>query len=148
MDATQNVPFIIKTVYDVVQNIPLKATNIDRITEKDPGLKTTGQPQEWYYSSGKINIYPIYTGKIGVSYLKNPSPLKITTSSEQILIPFAFQQILADGAAYYLFQSETGFKDAMKMGESQRRWEKGKVKLFNYMKNLGGQSIYSTYSPI
>jgi hypothetical protein len=148
LDSTQYKPFIIKKVWDAVSNTPLIPTNEKKISDKDPGLKTIGQPQEWYYASGQVNIYPLYTGQIGISYLKIPDSLKITTSSDQILIPKIFQQILADGAAYYVFQQETGFKDAMKQAESKIRWKDGKIKLFNYFKNLGGQYAYSTYSPV
>ena len=145
---TQYEPFIVRKVWDVVSNTPLKSTNLDKIEEIDPSISQTGGAQEWYYAGGKINIYPLFTGQIGIRYVKEPSDLKMTDSSSEILIPKVFQTILVDGAAYYLFQSETGFKDTLKMAESKYRWEKGRIKLFNYLKNLGGQYSYSTYSAV
>jgi hypothetical protein len=59
-----------------------------------------------------------------------------------------YHQVLVDGASYYLFQSETGFKDQIKMQSAMMRWEENKKKLFSYMKNISGQKILSTYSPI
>jgi hypothetical protein len=72
--------------------------------------------------------------------------LVYSDTSTQILIPPLYKQILADGASYYLFQSETGFKDQLKMQAAMMRWKEGKQKLFAYMKNRGGNKFFSTYS--
>lgn len=146
---TQYSIFIIRRIWNPVSNRPLTRTNRDKVEENDPGYIVQGtNPQQWFYDSGQVNIYPIFTGQLGIRYMQTPNALKITNSSNEILIPTIFQQILADGAAYYLFQQETGFKDALKMAESKRRWEEGKIKLFNYLKSLGGQNSYSNFSPV
>jgi len=141
-------PFIIKTVFDSDRNVPLKPTNLDAIQRTDPGITKTGLPSQWYYSSGSINLYPKFAGNIGVTYIAQPALLDVNTISANILIPRMYQYILADGAAYYVFQSETGFKDQMKMAACSDRWQKGKRDLFSYYKNLGGQKFYSTYSAV
>lgn len=147
--------FTVKSVYDIASNIPLIGTTLEDVLSRDPGLTNTTAPaRQWYYSEGVINIYPLVTtllinnGGIGVKYIAQPTPLLPITVSADILIPTNYQQILADGASYYLFQSETGFKDQTKMLAAQSRWEDGKRKLFTYMTNISGKKYYSTYSPV
>jgi len=146
--------FIPKSIYNVTTNIPLIPTIEENILKKDPGIKQIGKPQEWYYANGVLNVYPLTTnlvnigGGYGVRYIAQPPPLTNESVSSDILIPPLFQQVLADGASYYLFQSETGFKDQVKMQAALARWEIGKKKLFSYMTNISGDKFLSTYSPI
>lgn len=153
--ATTSQPiFIPKDIYNLALNIPLNPTIEEKVLQKDPGLTKTGIPQEWYYANGVINVYPLTTslvddgGGFGVRYIPQPSQLSYGTPSTSILIPPLYQQVLADGASYYLFQSETGFKDQTKMQAAMMRWEKGKQKLFAYMKNISGNKFFSTYSAV
>jgi hypothetical protein len=154
LDSTSQPLFIPKAVYDISRNLPLTGTTFDDVIKKDPGITKTGQAQEWYYSSSVINVYPKVTSLVsggkgfGVWYIAQPLPLQATSSSSDILIPAMYQQILADGAAYHLFQSETGFKDQLKMQAAMARWQTGKQKLFAYMKNISGKKYFSTYSPV
>ncbi len=154
LSATDNPIFIIKSVYNISSNVPLRGTLEEDIIKNDPGLTKTGTPQEWYYANGVINVYPLTTstvdtgGGFGVRYISQPSPLLYNSPSTDILIPPLYQQLLADGASYYVFQSETGFKDQNKMLSAQVRWEDGKKKLFSYMKNISGKKFLSTYSPV
>lgn len=146
--------FIPKLVYDIVSNVPLVPTLEDDVLKQDPGLIKTGTPQSWYYANGRINVYPLATSLVsagagyGLRYIKEPASLEYSTQSSLILIPKIYQQILADGASYYLFQSETGFKDQLKMQAAMMRWKEGKQKLFAYMKNVSGKKNFSTYSPV
>ncbi len=147
--------FIPKVVYDIASNTPLIGTTYDAVISKDPGLTNTeGTAQEWYYSGGIISVYPLVTSivadgnGIGIRYIEQPAPLTENSESSEILIPYMYQQVLADGASYYLFQSETGFKDQTKMASAMTRWEDGKRKLFAYMKNVSGKKYFSTYSPV
>jgi hypothetical protein len=146
--------FIPKVIYNISTNYPLLGALEEDILKVDPGLKITGTPQKWYQANGVINVYPLTTslvnagGGFGIRYIPQPFPLLYNSPSSDILIPSLYQQILADGASYYVFQSETGFKDQNKMLSAQARWEDGKKKLFSYMKNISGKKILSTYSPI
>ena len=147
--------FIPKVVYDIASNQPLTGTTFDEVIKKDPGFTNTdGLAQEWFYSGGIISIYPVVTSLvadgngIGIRYIEQPAPLTANSLSADILIPYMYQQVLADGASYYLFQSETGFKDQLKMQASMARWMEGKQKLFSYMKNISGKKTFSTYSPV
>lgn len=141
-------------VYDIAQNIPLQPSIFDDVIKVDPSLKKTGIPNQWYYSNNSINIYPLTTslvaqgGGYGFWYIPQPDPLKVTSKTSDIMIPALYQQILAFGAAYYVFQSETGFKDQNKMLNAQMQWEDGKKKLFAYLKNISGKQTFSTYSPV
>lgn len=154
LDATANPIFIPKSIYKIATNTPMSGTTYDDVIKKDPGLIKKGEPQEWYYSGGVISVYPKTTslvnagGGFGVRYIAQPQPLLATSPSSSILIPTLYQQVLADGASYYLFQSETGFKDQLKMQAAMARWQEGKQKLFAYMKNISGKKYFSTYSPV
>jgi hypothetical protein len=146
--------FIPKIVYNISSNVPLIGGLEEDILKNDPALKQTGSPLQWYYANGVINVYPLVTsavaddGGFGLRYVPQPSYLKNSSLSSDIWIPSLYQQTLADGASYYLFQSETGFKDQSKMQAAMARWEDGKKKLFSYMKNISGKKILSTYSPV
>lgn len=153
--ATTQTLFIPKVVYDISQNLPLTGTTYNEIVRKDPAFSNTdGFTLSWYMSGGNIRIYPNVTslvvngGGIGINYIAQPPLLTALTPSAQIMIPTLYQQVLADGACYYMFQSETGFKDNMKMASAMTRWEDGKRKLFAYMVRIGGKKIFSTYSPV
>ncbi len=154
VDPTTFPIFIPISVYDIAKNAPLTATTREDVLKKDPGLKTLGTGTHWYMSGGNINLHPIGSSLldsgngIGVKYIAEPDMLTASSASSDILIPKMYQNILADGASYYLFQSETGFKDQTKMQASMMRWDLGKQKLFSYMKNLGGKKIFSTFSLI
>lgn len=145
---TAAIPFNFKCVWDHARNIPLTPTNLETIQKTDPAVSQAGTPENWYLSGGSVNVYPLFTGKIGVRYIAEPEYLKHRTLSEDILIPKTYQLVLADGAAYYMFQSETGFKDATKMDMAMRKWVEGKRNVLLYFKNLGGKQYYSTYSVV
>jgi len=160
LSTTSEPIFIPKVIYNISTNSPLTGALEEDILKFDPGLKKTGLPLKWYYANGVINVYPLTTstvipippntigGGFGVRYIPQPIPLVYNSPSSDILIPSLYQQILADGASYYVFQSETGFKDQNKMLSAQARWEDGKKKLFSYMKNISGKKILSTYSSV
>jgi len=154
LSSTSRNIFIPKHVYNIASNSSLSGTLEDDVLKQDPGLTKTGTPQQWYYANGVLNVYPLSTsliadgGGFGVRYISEPSPLVYNSQSTDILIPSLFQNVLADGASYYVFQSETGFKDQNKMLAAQVRWENGKKKLFSYMKNISGKKYLSTYSPV
>jgi hypothetical protein len=154
-DATEETIFLPITVYDVESNSPLLKTTYEEILKIDPGFTKEGViPEKWFYWNGIISVYPIVTslladGKgIGVAYIPQPDLLTKDSESADIAIPAMYQSLLVDGASYYLFQSETGFKDQLKMQAAMKRWEDGKQKLFAYMKNFSGKQYYSTYSAV
>ena len=154
LSPTSQTIFIPKSVYNITSNVPLIGTLEEDVLKIDPGVIKTGTPQEWYYANGVINVYPLATslvsagGGFGVRYIAQPARLTESSLTSDILIPTLYQQVLADGASYYLFQSESGFKDQVKMQSAMARWEKGKRDIFAYMKNISGKKHFSTYSPV
>jgi hypothetical protein len=146
--------FIPKCVYNIASNAPLTGTLESDVLKNDPGLTKTGTPAEWYYANGALNVYPLATstvlagGGFGVRYISQPAPLVYNSPSTDIMIPPLYHQVLVDGASYYLFQSEAGFKDQAKLQAAMARWEDGKKKIFSYMKNISGKKILSTFSPV
>lgn len=146
---TANSIFSIRGVYLPDSNTPLTKTDFDAVFKIDPALKETStSPQFYYFDSGNINIYPLFTGNIGIVYCSNPLPLTINSLSYDIYIPEIYHSVLVDGTSYYLFQSETGFKNTMKEQQSLARWNDGKTNLDAYLISLGGQKHYSTYSSV
>lgn len=149
LDPTANSIYSIRIVYVSDSNTPLKETNFDYISKIDPSLsKTSTAPDFYYYDSGNVNIYPLYTGNIGIVYCSNPNNLNINSLSSDIYIPEIYHSVLVDGASYYLFQSETGFKNEIKMQEAFNRWKDGRTLLSEYLTALGGQKYFSTYSSV
>lgn len=149
LDPTANSVFSIRGAYLPDSNTPLIGTNFDAVFKIDPALKETSTtPEFYYYDSGNINIYPLYTGNVGIVYCKNPDLLNINSLSYNIYIPEIYHSVLVDGTSYYLFQSETGFKNEMKIQESMKRWNDGKTDVTGYLERLGGQKHYSTYSAV
>jgi hypothetical protein len=69
------------------------------------------------------------------------------TAEAEIPYPVAYHPVLADGALYYLFQEEGGFKDAQKDIQARVRWETGKSRLLSYLYYSSGQA-FSTFSSI
>lgn len=144
--------FIPKGVYDIKTNRPLLGTSEEDVLKNDPALVKTGSPQTWYYANGVLNTYPLSTslvikgGGIGVRYIAKPPLLTALSQSADILIPSMYHQILVDGASYYVFQSEPGFKGENQMMSARVKWEDGKKKLFSYMENISGKKHLSTFS--
>jgi hypothetical protein len=142
--------FSIRSVYVPSVKVQLKRANIDALMKLNPELsdKASTYPDCWYYDSAKLNVYPLYTGQIGVFYVPNPQRMTIDTTEDGIYIPDLYQSLLIDGTSYYLFQSETGFKDSLKMADAKSRFEKGGTELASYMRALSGQTFYSSYSAV
>lgn len=149
LDPTSSSIFSIRSIYLPDSNTQLTGTNFDYISSIDPNLSQVAtSPQFYYYDSGNLNTYPLFTGNVGIVYCANPLTLNINSLSYDIYLPEIYHSVLVDGTSYYLFQSETGFKNTMKEQQSLGRWNDGKTNLNAYLISLGGQKHYSTYSPV
>jgi hypothetical protein len=84
---------------------------------------------------------------INIWYVPQPIPLTEQTPEEDIPYPFAYHPVLVDGALYYLFCEEGGFKNLQKAQDAQRRWEVGQTRLLAYLYNSSGQ-LFSTFSSV
>ena len=149
LDTTSSGVYSIRKIYLPDSNTGLKETNIDSILESDPSLsKTSTSPAFYYYDSGLVQVYPKYSGSIGIFYSPTPEMLNIDSVTTDIFIPELYHCVLIDGASYYLFLSETGFKNEAKMQAALQRWVDGKTRLTAYLSALGGQKYFSTYSAV
>lgn len=139
----QTLQLSINTVVYTVQIAVIDVSVLNQIT-----FTVTGTSIPAFTGADAIFLSYASFSNIGITYIPQPALLTQLTLSANILIPSLYQYILADGAAYYVFQSETGFKDQTKMQTSYTRWMEGKQRLFAYLRNQGGQKYYSTYSPV
>ncbi|WP_192483165.1 MULTISPECIES: hypothetical protein [Cysteiniphilum] len=131
----------------------LKQTSVSQIFETDPLLEKIDKPAYWYYNNASAYIYPyLNTYPAGCSlvltYIKNPTPLELTTYEDAVPYPPTFHQLLVDGAAYYMYQSEGGLKNKDEINASLIKYERGKGELLNYFNTLSGNGVISTYSEI
>lgn len=140
-------PFIFRHVY-LPSGRALRKTSAEDILKRDPTLKTVGFSSLWYFFNGRINIYPKSTQAIGVLYVPSPRQFTLTTLEAEIPYPPISHQILVDGAAYYLYQSEAGFKAEGKLYETKMRYESGKTQLLSYLQTIGGNPHLSTYRDV
>jgi hypothetical protein len=155
IDPLTQTPFLIRSVTMMDQKKPLAATSLEEIEKTDPLLTKTGQPWAWYYANSSVFVYPFTTsdaqagsGQAGVSYIAQPATLVLNTVSADVPYPALYHPVLVDGACYYLFQTEAGFKNDLKMKLALERWERGKSELLCYLRNLSGQQYYSTYTEV
>lgn len=143
-NVTETTPFIFSNVY-LLDGKPLKKTSADDIFKRDPGLTAAGYPSLWYFFNSRINVYPKATQSIGVLYVPSPQQFTLETPEAKIPYPAISHQVLVDGAAYYLYQSEAGFKAERKLIETKIRYESGKTQLLSYLQSVGGNPHLSTY---
>lgn len=141
--------FSFRVVYRTDTNTPLISYSYDKIIESDPGLTITGEPKYWYFSENAINVWPLWTQPqgIGARYNVEVTPFGINDDLSPIY-PAHFHPLLVHGTCYYLFQTESGFKNEVKMAKADVRWEKGKSDMYNHFLMIGGKPIFSTYSNI
>ncbi len=82
-----------------------------------------------------------------VVFVPQPKFLKAETPEDDIPYPLAYHPVLVDGALYYLFQEEGGFKSPQKAQAAEQRWEIGKTRLISYLYQASGSS-FSTFSSV
>ena len=142
-------PFLINTVYLPSLKRELKRISVVDALKDDPDLSKTGSPYQYIGRGQNIEFFPKKTTAISVVvwYIPQPSLLAETTLEANIPYPIVYHPILADGALYYLFQEEGGFKNAQKANAAQDRWEIGKTRLLSYLYNSSGQT-FSTFSNV
>ena len=96
-----------------------------------------------------IRFVPVQTAVTSIKVWYVPQPITLTeqTPEQDIPYPLAYHPVLVDGALYYLFQEEGGFKNLQKAQAAQARWELGKERLIAYLYNSSGTS-FSTFSSV
>jgi len=141
--------FSFRIVYRTDTNKPLIESSYDEIISKDPGLTIIGQPSYWYFANNSINVWPLWTQAQGIGARYNVSSDLFEINDDlSPIYPLQFHPLLVDGTCYYLFQTESGFKNEVKMTLAKSEWKKGMTDLYNYFRTLGGKKIYSTFSKV
>ena len=142
-------PYALQSVYDQTHQKLLTRISLADLLKKDPAFKATGHPFHYFLQSRRIHFYPLQTAvmSVKVGYVPQPVPLTEQTEEQDIPYPLAYHPVLVDGALYYLFQEEGGFKNAQKATEAERRWDTGRSRLLSYLYNASGETL-STFSSV
>ena len=155
--ALSRMPYLILSVYDVTYKQRLEQLSIVDAINHNPGfngqeqagLDTLGKllPCQYIIQKDAIRFIPAPTGIMSVIvwYIPQPSSFTEATEEKDIPYPIAYHPVLVDGALYYLFQEEGGFKSSQKEAEAKARWEAGKSRLLSYLYASSGQTL-STFS--
>ena len=144
-----DVPYLVNNVYDRTHRCSLQRLSLTEAIAKDPTFIATGNPTHYFVKRNFIQFVPAQTAitSIHVWYVPQAATLIETTLEQDIPYPLTYHPVLVDGALYYLFQEEGGFKNLQKAQDAQSRWEIGKTGLLAYLYNSSGVS-FSTFSNV
>ena len=142
-------PYLVNSVYDLTHQRKLRRISLTDAIERDPAFVSTGNPCQYFVMQDKVHFVPVQTAVTSIKVWYVPQPITLTeqTPEEEIPYPAVYHPILADGALYYLFQEEGGFRDSQKSQAAQTRWETGKTRLISYLFN-GSSQVLSTFSSV
>lgn len=142
-------PYVMNAVYDVMHKQVLDRISYTDLLMQDPALSATGNPKQYFLQKNLLQFYPTQTAitQVNVWYIPQPSLLTEMTAEEDIPYPLAYHPVLVDGALYYLFQQEGGFKNTTKENEARERWNIGKTRLLSYLYTSSGEFL-STFSNV
>lgn len=140
-------PFVMGGVSVPSLRATLKKISIQRALEMDPELKQPGPLTSYVLKKNTILLVPYQAMPLNVViwYIPEVVPLTEDTQESNIPYPLAYHPVLVDGALYYLFQEEGGFKNAQKALAAEQRWEMGQSRLLSYLYNASGETL-STFS--
>ena len=142
-------PFVMGTVSVPSAKKHLKRVSLEEAFQGDPDLTHEGPVTGYALQKNKVLLLP-YENKalsLVVWYIPQASPLQETTPEADIPYPVTYHNLLADGALYYVFQEEGGFKNPQKMMDAKQRWVLGKQRLVSYLKGAS-RGIISTYRDV
>lgn len=141
--------YIIQHVYDLTHHRSLTRVSVIELLQFNPESEGVGLPRFYYIIGPEMHFYPVPTSRLTVKVLYIPQPVSFReeTLEDAIPYPLAYHPVLVDGALYYLFQDQSGFKNPLKMAEAKQRWKGGKSRLLAYLKGATGLSL-STFSPL
>ena len=142
-------PYLVNSVYDLTHQRQLRQISLTDAIERDPAFVSTGNPCQYFVRQDMIRFVPVQTAVTSIKVWYVPQPITLTeqTPEQDIPYPLAYHPVLVDGALYYLFQEEGGFKNLQKAQAAQGRWELGKERLIAYLYNSSGTS-FSTFSSV
>lgn len=142
-------PYLVSSVYDVTHKGALSRLSVADVMVHGLEMMHPGAPLGYIVQRDILTLFPAPVGEISLTVWYIPQPPTLTEAMEEKDIPYpvACHPVLADGALYYLFQEEGGFKSVQKENEARKRWEAGKSKLLSYLYGSGGQTL-STFSSV
>ncbi len=142
-------PYLVNHVYDLTHQRQLRRISLSDAITKDPAFTANGIPTQYFVQRDILEFIPTQTAvtSINLWYVPQPIPLTEQTLEEDIPYPLAYHPVLVDGALYYLFCEEGGFKNLQKAQDAQRRWEVGQTRLLAYLYNSSG-AVFSTFSSV
>ena len=142
-------PYLVNSVYDLTHKRKLCRISLSDAIDRDGSKTSTGNPTRYFMQKDLLQFVPTQTAitSINVWYVPQPSTLTEQTPEQDIPYPLAYHPVLVDGALYYLFQEEGGFKNIQKAQAAQARWEVGQTRLLAYLYNSSGQ-LFSTFSSV
>lgn len=123
---------------------------MDFIAYKKRGFFNQSDPEICSFRKKTVFIYPIKTNvqyELDIFYTAHCTPLTEATAEEDIPYPKTYHDVLVDGALYYLFSDEEGFKSVRNKLEAKERKEERLKSLISYLNSNQNQNI-STYSEI
>ena len=143
------IPYLVSSVYDLTHQRQLRRISLSDAITKDPAFTAKGNPIQYFVQKDLLQFVPAQTAitSINVWYAPQPTTLTEQTPEQDIPYPLAYHPVLVDGALYYLFQEEGGFKNLQKAQAAQARWEVGQTRLLAYLYNSSGQ-LFSTFSSV
>jgi hypothetical protein len=142
-------PYLVNSVYDLTHQRQLRRISLTDAIPKDLASTAKGNPIQYFVQKDLLQFVPTQTAitSINVWYVPQPTTLTEQTPEQDIPYPLAYHPVLVDGALYYLFQEEGGFKNLQKAQAAQARWEVGQTRLLAYLYNSSGQ-LFSTFSSV
>ena len=114
-------PFVMGTVSVPSTKKHLKRISLEEAFQGDPDLTHEGPLTGYALQKNQVLLLP-YENKalsLVVWYIPQASPLQETTPEAEIPYPVTYHNLLADGALYYVFQEEGGFKNPQKMMDAK-----------------------------
>ena len=137
-------PFLISELYRQGYDYELEGLSSRDFRKYKRINRTYGNPIIYNRKGRTINFFPIISDvpyTFDILFAPEITPLAMNTEEDDIPYPIEYHGVLVDGALYYLFQDESGFKNISKENESLKRWDKGRMDLVSYFYGYNKQKI-------
>lgn len=140
-------PYLVSGVFDRTNRRPLCRFSVEEAIHNAFGAANMRIAFGYAVQRNVVSFIPAPLKELSITVWYVPQPPTLTEMMDEADIPYpiAFHPVLVDGALYYLFQEEGGFKSSQREQEARARWQTGKTKLLSYLFSSGGQTL-STFS--
>lgn len=137
-------PFSISRVFPVGTTCQLKGMSVLDFADYQFNNISSSDPINYTNIGTSLMFWPYVAANpytLNVWYTPERTMLDETTTESKIPYPPSYHRVLVDGALYYLFQDESGFKNPKKENEALSRWDKGRMDLKSYFYGSNRMSI-------